>query len=44
MLNNLEDSWVSGYYRRFIKNYAAIAGPLTNLLKKEAFKWNDQAT
>ncbi|GKE61755.1 ty3-gypsy retrotransposon protein, partial [Tanacetum coccineum] len=28
-----------GYYRRFIKDYASIAGPLSNLLQKDAFKW-----
>eukprot|EP00253_Pinus_taeda_P002639 PITA_02639 len=30
------------YYRRFIKNYAHLTAPLTNLLKKNAFKWDDQ--
>ncbi|KAK4428680.1 hypothetical protein Salat_1167800 [Sesamum alatum] len=32
-----------GFYRRFIRNYAAIAGPLTDLLKIEAFCWNENA-
>ncbi|MCY6488094.1 ribonuclease H family protein, partial [Actinobacillus pleuropneumoniae] len=31
-----------GYYTRYIKNYAHLTPPLTNLLKKNAFKWDDQ--
>jgi len=34
---------LTGYYCRFIKYYATIAGPLTDLLKKEAFTWNKDA-
>jgi hypothetical protein len=30
---------LTGYYRRFIKNYAAICQPLHQALKKEAFHW-----
>ena len=34
---------LSGFYRSFIKNYATIATPLTNLLKEDVpFLWNDE--
>ncbi|GJW66558.1 putative mitochondrial protein [Tanacetum coccineum] len=34
---------LTGYYRRFIKDYASISKPLTSLLKKNSFAWNSSA-
>ncbi|GAV69094.1 hypothetical protein CFOL_v3_12595, partial [Cephalotus follicularis] len=35
---------LTGYYKRFIMNYSLLGKPLTSLLKKDAFKWTEEAT
>lgn len=34
---------LTGFYRKFIKNYATIPAPLTSLLGKDAFEWSSTA-
>jgi Reverse transcriptase (RNA-dependent DNA polymerase) len=34
---------LTGYYKKFIKNYGLISKPLSDLLKRDAFKWSSDA-
>ncbi|XP_058753077.1 uncharacterized protein LOC131626262 [Vicia villosa] len=34
---------LTGFYRRFVKNYATLAAPLTDLLRSTKFTWSTEA-
>ncbi|GAU32095.1 hypothetical protein TSUD_292190 [Trifolium subterraneum] len=34
---------LTGFYRKFVKHYSTLVAPITALLKKDSFEWNDDA-
>jgi hypothetical protein len=35
---------LAGYYRKIIRDFSLVSSPLTHLLRRDAFAWDDEAT
>jgi hypothetical protein len=35
---------LAGYYRKYIRDFGLITAPLTCLLRRDAFSWDEEAT